>query len=301
MGVILMIHDKTLQIAVIGGDLRQAHLANLLARDGFCVSALCLEQDVYLGDDVKQGEDTQGVLSRSDVIVLPLPVTVDKKNINAPFSKQKLAVRDVLTYAKKDVLLLGGMPDPELRTKCEQMGLTMIDYLEREELAVLNAIPTAEGAIAIAMGERASTIYGSTCILTGYGRISKVLSRLLLNMGARVIIAARKPSDLAWIRINGCEGIHISKIKDYADQADILFNTVPAMILDEEILSCLSRDCLVIDLASKPGGVDFDMAKNLRIKTIWALSLPGKVAPISAGAMIKETITNILTERGIIY
>ncbi len=116
-----------------------------------------------------------------------------------------------------------------------------------------------------------------------------------------MIIAARKPSDLAWIRINGCEGIHISKIKDYADQADILFNTVPAMILDEEILSCLSRDCLVIDLASKPGGVDFDMAKNLRIKTIWALSLPGKVAPISAGAMIKETITNILTERGIIY
>ncbi|WP_312642296.1 dipicolinate synthase subunit DpsA [Hydrogenoanaerobacterium sp.] len=294
-----MLHDKALQITVIGGDLRQAHLANKLAQDGFAVSALCLEQDVYLGDGVQLAENAKKVIGASDVIILPLPVTADKVTVNAPFSEHKLTVREVLTSAKKGALLLGGMIDTDLQTKGEQMGLTLIDYLEREELAVLNAVPTSEGALAIAMRERASTIYGSTCIITGYGRISKVLARILIVMGARVIVAARKHSDLAWVKIIGCEAIPISKIKDYVGEADILFNTVPAMILDEEILSGLKHDCLVIDLASKPGGVDFDMAKNLQIKTIWALSLPGKVAPISAGEIIKETVLNILAERGI--
>lgn len=296
-----MLYDKTVQIAVVGGDLRQAHLAKKLAQDGFAVSALCLEQDVYIGEEVRQTENVREALGKSDVIILPLPVTTDKINVNTPFSSQQITVREVLSAAKKDALILGGMISPELHTKGDQLGLTLVDYLEREELAVLNAIPTAEGAVAIAMRERASTIFGSTCMITGYGRISKVLAKLLCAMGARVLVAARKHSDLAWVKISGCEGIPISKIKDCAGEADILFNTVPAMILDEEILSRLSRDCLVIDLASKPGGVDFEMAKNLRIKTIWALSLPGKVAPISAGEMIKETVLHILTERGIIY
>lgn len=294
-----MIHDKPLQIAVIGGDLRQAHLANKLAQDGFVVSAFCLEKDVYLGDGIQLGENAKKVIGTSDVIILPLPVTTDKVTVNAPFSEHKLSVREVLTSAKKGALILGGMIDIDMHTKGEQLGLTLIDYLEREELAVMNAVPTSEGAIAIAMRERASTIFGSTCMITGYGRISKVLAHMLFAMGARVIVAARKHSDLAWAKINGCVAIPISKIKDYTSQVDILFNTVPAMILDEEILSSLNHDCLVIDLASKPGGVDFEMAKNLQIKTIWALSLPGKVAPISAAEMIKDTVLNILAERGI--
>ena len=296
-----MIHNKKLQITVAGGDLRHAHLANLLAQDGFTVYTLCLEKDVYIDSRVRIGENAQEVLTKSNVIILPLPVTTDKVNISTPFSDKTLTLRDLLFAVPKDALILGGMLSSEFITKGEQIGLNLLDYLEREELAVLNAIPTAEGAIAIAMRERASTIFGSTCIITGYGRISKVLAKLLLAMGARVIVAARKPSDLAWVKISGCEAIHISKIKEYAGKANILFNTVPAMILDEEILSALKRDCLVVDLASKPGGVDFEMAKSLQIKTIWALSLPGKVAPISAGEMLKETVINILTERGYIY
>ena len=71
------------------------------------------------------------------------------------------------------------------------------------------------------------------------------------------------------------------------------------MILPAEILKNIQKNALVIDLASKPGGVDFSAAKALGIKVIWALSLPGKVAPVTSGKIIKDTIMNIMTELGV--
>jgi dipicolinate synthase subunit A len=148
------------------------------------------------------------------------------------------------------------------------------------------------------MEELSTTIYGSNVLLTGFGRITKVMVKALIGLGANVSVTARKYSDLAWAKIYGCEAIHISELDSHLPKFDILFNTVPAVILDEKKLSSLKENCLVIDLASKPGGVDFDTARALGIKTIWALSLPGKVAPITSGEIIAETIRNILSERG---
>ena len=162
-----------------------------------------------------------------------------------------------------------------------------------------NAIPTAEGAIQIAMEEIATTIYSQNVLVTGFGRISKVLIKILNGLGANIDVVARKYSDLAWADIYGCNGIHISQMNELLSKYDIVFNTVPAMLLDESKLSLLKKSCLVIDLASKPGGVDFDIAGKLGVKTVWALSLPGKVAPVTAGEMIGTTILNIIEERGV--
>lgn len=248
--------DRTCKITVAGGDLRQAHLAGILAKDGFDVTALRLEKDVPLSDLVHRVADTRAALQESDVIILPLPVTTDGENVSTPFSAQRLPLDEILLYAKRDALLCGGMVSNDLQNRARASGLAIVDYLEREELAVKNAISTSEGAVSIAMQERPFTIFGSTCIITGFGRISKVLARMLVAMGAKVIVTARKLSDLAWAEIYGCEALHISGLAQRAGEADILFNTVPAMVLAEEELSLLRRDCLVIDLASKPGGAE---------------------------------------------
>lgn len=246
--------DRTCKITVAGGDLRQAHLASMLARSGFGVTALRLENDVPMSELVRRAADARTVLAESDVIILPLPVTTDGESVNAPFSSERLPLDEVLLYAKRDALLCGGMVSEDLQNRARASGLAIVDYLEREELAVKNAISTSEGAVAIAMQERPFTIFGSTCIVTGFGRISKVLARMLVAMGAKVIVAARKVSDLAWAEIFGCETLHIASLGERAQEADILFNTVPAMVLGEELLSSLRKDCLVVDLASKPGG-----------------------------------------------
>ncbi len=283
--------------AVIGGDLRQAHLANRLSAKGHKVTALLLDKNVELSSKVSQAASV-GCISPCDVVVFGLPMCAEDMSINAPYSNREITLEECFKHINADAIVMGGRITPEIKKLAEKHGIDIIDYLQREEMAVLNAVPTAEGALAIAMEEMPTTIFGLRVLVTGFGRISKVLVKILVAMGAEVTVAARKYSDLAWIKIYGAKPVHISALEDVATSADVIFNTVPAMVLDDGVLSKLSRDCLVIDLASKPGGVDFNMARRLGIKVVWALSLPGKVAPITAGEIIKDTVLNIADERG---
>lgn len=159
-----------------------------------------------------------------------------------------------------------------------------------------NAVPTAEGAVEIAMSETPFTLHGSKCLVTGYGRIGKILSKMLRGIGARVSVEARKYADLALIEGNSCEAVSLGELSHHVGEYDVIFNTVPTLLFDREMLEKVKKDVLIIDLASRPGGVDFDAAAQLGVKVIWALSLPGKVAPVSAGMIIKDTIIHVLNE-----
>lgn len=162
-----------------------------------------------------------------------------------------------------------------------------------------NAVPTAEGAIEIAIAETPFTIHGSKSLVLGYGKIGKILSKDLYALGAQTYVEARKYADLAMIEGHGYEPLPLDNLKDHIHEFDIIFNTIPSLILDDEILAKVKKDALIIDLASKPGGIDFDAAKAYGLKVIWALSLPGKIAPVSSGAIIKDTIMNIIKELGV--
>lgn len=295
-----MMTDKT--FAVVGGDLRQAHLANTLAgkESGYNVYGMFLGQDVKLSGRIHRSDNVMMVLPQSDILIFPLPMLDMEGRINTPLSDREVSLEDCLDYISPGSVVLGGMVPESAQTAACRRGIEIIDYYQREEYVVLNAVATAEGAVEIALREIPVTLFGSTCLITGFGRISRVLAKLLTAFGAKVRVVARKHSDLAWAGIYGCEAVHIGALSSSLKDVDILFNTVPAVILDEEKLAKLGRDCLVIDLASKPGGVDFEIAKTLGLKTIWPLSLPGKVAPISAGEITLETVFNILNERGIV-
>lgn len=132
--------------------------------------------------------------------------------------------------------------------------------------------------------------------MLGYGKVGKALSHSLQALGARTYVGARKYADLALIENHGCIPLTMNEAKGHINEFSIIFNTIPSLVLDSEALRRVSRGALIIDLASKPGGVDFDAAKQLGLNVIWALSLPGRVAPVTAGLIIKDTITNILTE-----
>ncbi len=287
--------NKKKVFLVAGGDLRQSYLANNLASDS---KVYALGTDLYsLGESVINLDTIDDLKESVDYVILPLPVTNDGVNINMPFYGEKVSLYSLIPFLKHNSVIFGGKIGKEAAIFTYK-GFEVIDYLEREELTVLNAVPTSEGAIQIAMEELSTTIYGLEVLITGFGRITKVMIKALIGLGAKVTVAARKYSDLAWARIFGCDAVHISELESTLPKYDILFNTVPAIIFDEKKLSMLKDNCLVIDLASKPGGVDFETAGRLGLKTIWALSLPGKVAPVTSGEIIAGTIRNILSERG---
>ncbi len=280
--------------AVIGGDLRSAYLAGLLAADGYKVITSGFDS-TDLPPCVTGCTNPSQAVALADCVILPMPVSSDGTTLNAPFSRVRITLDQVLGSVKHAQYLVGGSVTAEVLEEVERRGLTIHDYLKREELAVLNSVPTAEGAVQLAMEELPITISGSHCLITGYGRIGRALARLLIVMGANVTVAARSFSDLAWAGSQGCAAVELSQLADAGD-FDVIFNTVPALLFDREVLKRLDKNTLLIDLASRPGGVDFTAAADLQIKTVWALSLPGRVAPKSAGEIIKNTILNMIKE-----
>lgn len=242
---------------IAGGDLRQLYLARSLARDNK-VYAICFDEACELDKNVIPIDDLVQLREPVDYIVLPLPVSNNGITVNTPLSKKLLSISEVLEKAGEKTIVFGGKIGQTLKDYCERSQIELIDYFEREELAVLNAVPTAEGTLQLVMEELPTTLFGSNCLVTGFGRISKVLVKLLTAMGANVTVAARRFSDLAWGEIYGCRTVHMSELSKAVEDCDLVINTVPYKLFDYRVLSKLKDGCLVIDLASKPGGADFE-------------------------------------------
>ncbi len=290
---------KLLTFAFIGGDQRQLRVANNLNADGHKIRLLGFKDFSAVNEGFYIAKNFSDVLSGADAVILPLPYTTSDETINAPYTDTKLYISDLLKAMNEKQLLFAGKADKKLLSLAKLYNLNILDYAEREELAILNAVPTAEGAIKIAIDETPSTIHNSNCLILGGGRIGKILAKDLKGLGANVTVASRKYGDLAQSGAMGYTPVSINNIDAYLHTFDIIFNTAPALILDFKRLLKVNDNCLIIDLASKPGGVDFEGAKELKRRVIWALSLPGKVAPYTAGDIIKNTIINILEELGV--
>ncbi len=291
--------NKLLTFSFIGGDLRQKQVISALLDDGFHIKIFGFSKtEITSEGNIHFSETVRECVKDADVIVLPLPAIV-KGRINAPFSEADIDVKEVIDAAEKGAIIFGGKLSQSIKNECQMAGLKVFDYSEREEMAIMNAIPTAEGAIAIAMDNTPYTLFSSKCLVVGYGKIGKILSADLKALGAEVCATARKYSDLAWIEAKGYNAAKTADISMIAGEFDIIFNTVPDMVIDFKVLSKTKRDVLIIDLASRPGGVDFEIANELGRRAIWALSLPGKVAPETAGGIIKNTLVNILEELGV--
>lgn len=284
--------------AVIGGDLRIIKLVDMLAKDGNKVYTYGLEK----AEELKQNSNVimceklnKAIREDIEVVIGPIPFSSNGVEINTPFSDKNISIRELMHGLNAKILIAGSI-NPDIYDMANDEYIEIIDIMKREELAVLNTISTAEGAIEIAIANTNKIIHGSNVLILGFGRIGKVLARKLAGLAARVTCAARKDEDLAWIKAYGHMATNINSIGENLSKYDIIINTVPHLILTQDRLDYVKEDCLLIDLASNPGGIDKKAAKNKNLKLIWALALPGKVAPITTAEFIKDTIYNILKE-----
>lgn len=288
------IHNKT--FSVIGGDARNVETANSLFLSGFAVKVYAFNDSHTFNNGIICAKSLHEAVSNADCILLPLPYSTNGETIHTPLYDKTLLLSSLVDSLNHSQTVFAGKTDDPFHQALQLKGITHFDYATREEFAILNAIPTAEGAIEIAMHELPFTIHNANCLVLGFGRIAKILQRVLQGLGAQVTIAARKPSDLAFASSFGAEVFSIYEIEKHIHKFQIIFNTVPQLIISKQVLSKAQQKPLIIDLASRPGGVDFTAAKKLDIQAIHALSLPGKVAPTTAGQIICDTVLNILNE-----
>lgn len=288
---------EKMKFTVLGGDERSLCLAYELMEDGHHVKIFGFDK-LEKKLDIEESNSLIEAIKDVDIIIGPLPFTRDEKTINAPFYSGKIDINNVIKLVHSEQLLTVGKVDEDILELFNKNNINIKDYFHREEMQILNAIPTAEGAIELAMAEMPITIHGSNILILGYGRIGKVLSKMIQGIGATVYVAARKYSDIAWIKSCGYNPVLFKDIEEHLYNMDLVFNTVPELILDEYMLNKFNGKSIVIDLASKPGGVDFEKAEALGVKVNHALGLPGKAAPVTAARVIKETVYNIVREWG---
>ena len=117
------------------------------------------------------------------------------------YKRQPLA--SLLDALSPPQILCGGRVDPVSAAMADARGLILRDYFAREELAVANAVPTAEGAVQLAMEQMPVTIHGARVLITGFGRVGQAAARRFAALGARVSVAARRYEQLALAESEG--------------------------------------------------------------------------------------------------
>ncbi len=294
---------ERVELAVLGGDERQIAMARALAQCGYRVKVWGLGA---CGDRLGSAtlcENWTEAIECADVVVLPLPASADGVRVHCPLQGPDLFLRmTTLLDAISGRLLLGGRLSEAVLSIAEQHEIETIDYFDSEILQLKNALPTVEGAIEVAMRELPVTIDGVSAAVIGYGRIGALLGERLWALGADVTVYARRQEQLALAELHHhrvkrlvCRG-GASVPEAFSPNLRVIFNTVPQWIFTREVLERLPRNCLLIDLASAPGGFDRAAAQALGLRTVWATALPGKCSPESAGLILADTVDLILEE-----
>ena len=286
-----------MKFAIIGGDLRTIKLVEMLAKDENEIYIYGLEKAEELKNksNIITCDTIKNAVQDAEIVIGPIPFSSNGTTINSPFGDKEITIREMMHVINAKVLIAGGIT-PEVYDLANDEYIEIVDIMKREELAVLNTIATAEGTIQIAIENTNKILHGSEVLILGFGRTGKVLARKLAGLAVKVTCAARKDEDLAWIQAYGHKATNINALGENLSEFDIIINTVPHMILTEEKLGYVKQECLLIDLASNPGGIDKKAVKDKNLKFAWALSLPGKVAPTTSAEFIKETIYNIIKE-----
>lgn len=285
---------RGIKIAVIGGDRRDIYLMQDLIKLGASVSAVGFSPCPELSQ-VRLVDRLEMALHKAQVVILPMGGTDLEGNIKTHDHDITLRLSpEIAAIIPEGVLVIIGFARGFVKEWALKYRWNMIEIAEMDTVAVLNSIPSAEGALQLAMEKLPITIHGSNSFVLGFGRLGKTLARMLQGIGARTTVVARKRSDLSRVIEMGYRPLHCSQLHQSISEADVLFNTIPAMVLDEKLLSLLNNDTLIIDIASSPGGTDFSVAKRLGLQAILTPSLPGIVAPKTSGKILAQVIPQLI-------
>lgn len=260
------------KITILGGDNRLKILKNGLEASG------------YLTDSIGLFDNDNGDIRSSQVIVLPVPTTKDGVNVFAPLTKRSIPLKFVEENTDREQLIL-----------CCNYNFgnkNCVDYGSFDSYALLNAVPTAEGAIKIAIENTDYTLWKAKVLVIGYGRVGKILANRLKAFGSDVTVSARKPSDFGLAEALGFRYINTEHLNVKPLKFDIIFNTVDVKVIDDSSLKQCTNT-LLIDLSSY-GGFSLEEAVRLGIKAIKAPGLPGIIAPKTAAEILSNTVTHII-------
>lgn len=271
----------TKTLAIIGGDRRQAYMAELLCGHGYTVRVLGITP-LCPHSHIQSCSYLEEAITGSDWILCPIPF---HKGLGVP-------MEELLAHLTSQQALAGGCIPAHVLEYCHKHHIRCHDFMKSEPVAIYNTIATAEGAIAEALIRHPSNLHGEHALVLGYGRCAKTLAGKLKGFSAQVTVCARSPVHTALAGALGHHTLDWSLLSQNIGDFQYIFNTIPAMVLDETMIQNIHPTAIIIDIASAPGGVDFKAASSAGIDAGLYLGLPGKYAPLaSAKALVTDLIS----------
>ena len=278
-----------LRFVVVGGDQREAEAAARLSSMGLDVRTY----RVPLGTGVPDTQDLWAAINEADALLGPVSGIGPGGVVKCSGTDRLLITPAVF---RPGFLVIAGLVDQKWSEEAERVGVTVLNFRERDDFALANSVPTAEGAIAMAMEMTDIVLHGANVAVFGSGRIAWPLALKLKALSANVLMVARRPEALSQASAFGLEATDWRTAAALLDEIDVVFNTVPALILTHDLLAHLPARAIIIDLATAPGGTDFAAAAELKLRAVLAPGLPGKVAPRTAGRIVAEVVRTAVLE-----
>ncbi len=274
---------------LLGGDSRQLYLNQMLIENGFPTTLHYSSEDPSFS--------MEEAIKNNNVILCPIPFTKDKIKLFSTNPMEDLGMGNLLNLLTSDHILFGGSIPAFVKKYAEDNDIVCFDYMDMEEVTVKNTIATAEGAIAEAIRLSPGCLHKSRCLVTGFGRCAKTLAIKLKGLDGIVTIADRKETQLAAADSMGLYTMPLSELSRGLGEYQYIFNTIPALILEKDSIISMDPDVTIIDIASAPGGVDFDCCRQLNIRARLCPGLPGIYAPGSSAEILFDAIIKHLSER----
>ena len=287
---------------VIGGDMRQVYLAEELSssQTQVCHYALMTEPDKRrCGPDSQMfaADSLKGACSTSRCVICPIPLSRGGAYLNQSASLEDVSLVSILTALQPRQYFFAGCIPENFRNFAVEKGVSVFDFMQNDTLAVYNTIATAEGAICEAILRSSMNLNQSRCAVLGYGKCGATLVSYLKGMFCRVYTFCNNPGKCARAAIVSDDTGDIEDFKKGAKDFDFIFNTIPALVISSDTLEVMKPSVTIIDIASAPGGVDYQAAKALGKIAALCPGLPGKYAPSSSAKALKKSIENILSQK----
>ena len=137
---------------------------------------------------------------------------------------------------------------------------------------------------------------GEDCLVIGNGHVGNYLAKILCGMGAHVTQTARSAGGLAHAAAYGCQPVELSRVAEVLPEQDIIFNSVPAPVLDEAALRAIRSDAWLIEIAAGKHGFDPELAGKLGVHFVIGQKLLGTFSPYTGGRAIAEAVVRMVRE-----
>ena len=233
-----------------------------------------------------EGGKEERLPERADILVLPYVSLISGKDgrmyISSMQADKGIAFETAAGLVKGGTAVFCGRLPEQCAKELTDRGAKLYDWFSDEELTLKNAALTAEGAAQIITGESKDGVGGSNILILGCGRVARACAKLFHSMGGSVTIAARKESDRMFAVSQGWSCAALDDIEAWS-RADVIVNTIPARVIGEKELRSVKPGGWILELASKPYGLDFEEAERLGVRAVLGSGLPGKFTPEAAG------------------